>query len=93
MRQNKRTMLGIIFVVMALMAALLISGQKLNSKLAASETEITALQEQTDEENARTKEIEAMQQNMQSSEYKEQIAKDKLGLIKDGEIIFKESDN
>ena len=38
-----------------------------------------------------TEDISEMQEYMQSDEYLEKVAKDKLGLVKDGEIIFKES--
>ena len=37
-------------------------------------------------------EIESMQQYMQSDQYIEDIAKSKLGLAYDNEIIFKEKD-
>ena len=42
-------------------------------------------------EEARTKDIEDMQEYMQSDEYAEKIAKEKIGLVKDNEIIFKEN--
>lgn len=86
-------MLGIIAVVFVLMGVLLIASTKLNAKLASGRDRISSLTEQTQEEQERTEEIEQMQQDMQSDEYKEQVAKDKLGLIHDGEIIFKEQDN
>ena len=50
------------------------------------------LAEQIDDEKARTKEIEAMQDYIQSDEYTEKIAKEKIGLVKENEIIFKEAD-
>ena len=42
-------------------------------------------------EDVRTKDIEDMQEYMQSDEYTEKIAKEKIGLVKDNEIIFKEN--
>ena len=92
MRQNRRTMLGITVVVLVLMAALLVSGQKLNAKIEEGEMRITELTEQTAEEEARTEEITELQEYMKSDEYAEQVAKDKLGLVKDGEIVFRETD-
>lgn len=91
MRQNKATMLGITFVVLCLMVVLLVFGKKLNDRLADGDARISDLVEQTAQENQRTEEIGEMQEYMQSAEYQEQVAKEKLGLVKDGDIIFKES--
>ena len=44
------------------------------------------------EESERAEEIERLQQEMQSDQYIEDIAKSKLGLAYDNEIIFKEKD-
>ncbi len=92
MRQNKRTMIGIILVVFTLMAILLVMSRRLDSRLQAGENQIAVLTEQTKAERQRTEDISQLQKNMQSDEYKEQVAKDKLGLVREGEIIFKESD-
>ena len=43
-------------------------------------------------EKNRTTEIEELEEYMNSDEYIEQVAKEKLGMVKDGEIIFKEAD-
>lgn len=92
MRQNKCTMIGIILVVFTLMAILLVMSRRLDSRLQAGENQIAVLTEQTKAERQRTEDISQLQKNMQSDEYKEQVAKDKLGLVREGEIIFKESD-
>jgi len=92
MRQNKRTMIGIILVVFTLMAILLVMSRRLDSRLQAGENQIAVLTEQTKAERQRTEDISQLQKTMQSDEYKEQVAKDKLGLVREGEIIFKESD-
>ena len=92
MHQNRRTMIGIILVVVTLMTVLLVMSRRVSSTLEAGESQIAVLTEQTRAERQRTEDIGQLQQNMQSDEYKEQVAKDKLGLVRDGEIIFKESD-
>ena len=51
----------------------------------------TQLQEQLDAEAARTEEIEDLQEYMKSDEYMEKIAREKIGLVKENEIIFKEN--
>ena len=89
-RRNKRTILGITAVVCVLMVMLLVRGQSLKEKLAANEIRKQNLQEQIDAEEQRTDEIDKMKDYIQSNEYAEKIAREKLGLVKDGEILFKE---
>ena len=91
-RQNKRTILGITAVVCVLMAVLLVQGSSLRGKLAANENREQELQQQIDAEQQRTEEIEDLQDYMKSDEYAEKTAREKLGLVKDGEILFKEAD-
>ena len=92
MRQNKATMLGITFVVVILMVVLLVFGKKMNTRLADGEARINDLLEQTEQEDQRTEEIREMQEYMQSDEYREQVAKEKLGLVNDDDIVFKETE-
>ena len=92
MRQNKKTMLCIIAVVIALMIALMAGSARLSSRIAEGNTQIEELKKANAAEEKRTEEIRSESEYMQSDAYKEQVAKDKLGLIKDGEIIFRESD-
>ena len=88
-RQSKRTILGITAVVCVLMA---VQGSSLRGKLAANENREQELQQQIDAEQQRTEEIEDLQDYMKSDEYAEKTAREKLGLVKDGEILFKEAD-
>ena len=85
-------MRGIIFVVLILMAVLLVQSSRLDKRIAAADQQISELDSQTKSEEKRTDEIKDLQDYMQSDEYKEQVARDKLGMVKDGEIICKESD-
>ncbi len=90
--RNRYAMRGIIFVVLILMAVLLVQSSRLDKRIAAADQQISELDSQTKSEEKRTDEIKDLQDYMQSDEYKEQVARDKLGMVKDGEIIFKESD-
>ena len=60
-------------------------------KFQTNEIRKAQLEEEITTEEARTKDIEDMQEYMQSDEYAEKIAKEKIGLVKDNEIIFKEN--
>ena len=54
-------------------------------------TRAEALSQQLEEEQARTEEIKELKEYMQTDEYAEQAAREKLGLVKDNEIIFQEA--
>lgn len=91
MRQNKRTIVILIIFVGLMMAITLGASSRQRERLRAGEEQIRSLQQQTEREQARSEEIRKTEEYMQSDAYIEQVAKDKLGLIRDGDIIFKES--
>ena len=66
--------------------------QELKQKQETYAAKEQALQEQIDAENARTQEIEEYRKYTQTKKYVEEVAKDKLGLVKEGEIIYKPKD-
>ena len=88
--QNKAAMLSITLDVCILLAVLLYEGHSLKIKIAANERKTVQLEQQIEEENQRTADIRELQEYMQSDEYLEKTAKEKLGLVKENEIIFKE---
>ena len=89
--QNKAAMLGISSVVCMLLGVLLVEGHSLQNKIQQNEVRYAQLEKQLKEEQARTGEIEELQEYMQSDEYVEKIAKEKIGLVNENEIIFKET--
>lgn len=84
-------MLGISLVICMLLIILLLEGRSLKRRRDANEAKTEQLIQQQEEEKARTGEIEDLQKYMQSDEYTEKIAKEKIGLVKENEIIFKEN--
>ena len=92
MRSTKRTMILMMIIALCLTGVLLVNGKKYNARIEAGKIQKEELEAELEEENARTTEIQELEEYMQSDEYKEQVAKEKLGLVKDGEIIFKESE-
>jgi cell division protein DivIC len=84
--------LAAVFILAALVGMIWFKSANLNKKISAGEKKLNALQEKTRDEKERSKEISELKERMKSDDYKEQIAKDQLGLIRDGEIIFKKSD-
>lgn len=88
---TKSAVVIIAFVALVMLVVMLISGYNLKNKISDNNARAEELQEKIDSENERTNEIEELEEYMQSDEYLEQEAKDKLGFVKDGEIIFKEN--
>lgn len=80
------------FVVAVLLVVLLVLKVSLHAKVENNMNRASVLQDQILEEKNRTIEIEELEEYMNSDGYIEQVAKEKLGMVKDGEIIFKEAD-
>ena len=89
---RRATMIGITFVVLVLFVSMLILTSSLHKKVEADALKKAAIEQQILNEQARTGEIEDLEDYMKSDEYIEQVAKDKLGMVNDGEIIFKQTD-
>ena len=66
---------------------------QLKNKETAYAQQTAELNKQLKEETERTDEINALADYMQSDQYIEDMAKSKLGLAYDNEIIFKEKEN
>ncbi len=90
--QNRFSMFLVTLVVLMIMVVVAVGGMDLRKKVAAHEAEIARLSEEILKEEARTLEIEEFRKYTQTTGYKEEIAKDKLGLVYEGEILFKEED-
>ncbi len=88
--RNKAAMIGISAVVTMLLAVLFVQGQTLQRRIRQNEQKQEQLLAETEKEQERTGQIEDMEEYMQSDEYIEKIAREKIGLVKDNEIIFKE---
>lgn len=85
-----RAVMAITFVAAVLLIVLIVNGISLGRKISENNTRINNINSRIEEEDKRTEEISKLQEYMQSDEYLEQTAKEKLGFVKDGEIIFKE---
>lgn len=87
-RQTLISMATVTFVVLALLLVVSIKGIELREKNASYEQTKQSLQEQIAREELRSQEIEEYGDYVDSQEYKEKIARERLGLIKQDEIIF-----
>ncbi len=69
---------------------LTVRGNALNQQIQQNSLKESALEQQLEDETKRTEEIQELEQYMQSDEYIEKIAREKLGLLKENEILFRE---
>ena len=89
-RQNKMAMLLVTTVVIMMLIVVSVKSMELRSKRAAYTEREEALLLEIEAEQARAEEIEEYEKYTQTKKYVEEIAKNKLGLEYEGEIIFKD---
>lgn len=89
-RQNRTGMLLVTMVVMMMLVVVTVKGMELQDKKEAYALKEAALLQEIAAEEARAEEIEEYGKYTQTKKYVEDIAKDRLGLVYEGEIIFKD---
>ncbi len=85
---NRMGMAAIALVVMVLLIGLLVQSQKLSTQNRQYEARKSELQEQINDEELRAGEIENLHDYVGSTEYIEKVAREKLGLVYEDEILF-----
>lgn len=85
---NRRGMVAIALIVMVLLAGLLVQSQKLSRQNRQYEARKSELQQQISDEELRAGEIENLNDYVTSKEYIEKVAREKLGLVYEDEILF-----
>ena len=84
-------MLMIVLIVCVLMGVIVVKSRSLKQTIQANQNTIETLETQIETENERAEAIEKQGEYMKSDEYIAKIAREKLGLVNDDEIMFKES--
>ena len=87
---NYLGMAGIAVIALVLLGSLMVQSKTLQQRLDYYDSKAVALEKSIDSEKERTKEIEAEKEYMKTDEYVEEAAREKLGLVKDNEIVFQE---
>ena len=90
MNKRKKSLLGIIFTIAIIAMSIysmvtMIEQQKI---LSAKNNELKSVQSQIDEESKTSEELKKQKENVNSDEYIERVAREKLGMVKYGEKIF-----
>lgn len=89
-RQNKMAMLLVTTVVIMMLIVVMVNSVELREKRASYLAREETLMQEIEAEQARTEKIEEYEKYTQTKKYVEEIAKNKLGLVYEGEIIFKD---
>lgn len=88
--QNKFSMFLVSLVVLMLMAIVALRSMELQQKINVKDQEKQRLEEQIASEELRSQEIEEFGKEIQTKGYIEDMAREKLGLVYEDEILFKE---
>ena len=91
--QNRAGIVWASIVVLILVTVVSIKSIGLLQKARELEAKEASLQEQIEYENQRSEEIADFERYTETRKYIEDTAKEKLGLVYPGEIIFKNTDN
>lgn len=90
--QNRLSMALVVLVVTLMTVAVALRSVELSQRLEMlAETE-NNLEQQKLAEEQKAEEIENFRKYTQTKRYVEEVAKDKLGLVYEGEVLFKEED-
>lgn len=88
-RQNRFSMVLVMIAVLMVLVVVSLRSVDLKRKQEYYGAQIEQLERQIEEETQRTAEIEEYEKYTKTRKYVEEVAKDKLGLVYEGEIIFK----
>lgn len=87
--QNKFSMFLVSLVVVMIMVAVAIRSVGLKTKIEEKAAELRQLEQQIAEEEKRALEIEEFAKEVKTKGYIENLAREKLGLVYEDEILFK----
>ena len=91
-RQNRLGMILVSIVVLMLLGVITLNSFELRATSNHYQNQKEELLSKIEDEKLRTDEIADYEKYTQTKKYIEEIAKDKLGLVYDNEIIFKTGD-
>ena len=89
--QNRFSMFLVSLVVVMIMIVVAVKSVDLQQKIDAKATELAELEDKIADEQERTREIEEFAKEVKTKGYIEKVAREKLGLIYEGEILFKKN--
>lgn len=91
-QQNRFSMFLATLVVVLILVLVGVKSIELRDKIDQKRTEAAQLEAQIEAEMQRTLEIEALGKEVQTKGYIEDVAREKLGLVYEDEILFKQDE-
>ena len=91
-RQSRPSVFAITIIVGLLLTVISVDSKSLLEKEKALEERETQLTAELEAEQARTEELDEFEKYTKTKKYAEEMAKKKLGLVHENEIIFKTED-
>lgn len=91
-RQNRFSMFLVSIVVVMILVAVWVRSMELQRKLDTYTAKQEQLEEKIADEEQRRQEIEEFSKYTQTKKYAEEVAKEKLGLVYEDEILFKQEE-
>lgn len=88
---NSLGMAAIGCVALVLLGVTINQSRNLENRLAYYNERVEVLEDSIEQEQARTEEIKDKKEYMQTDEYVEEVARNRLGLVKNNEIVFEEA--
>ncbi len=89
---NKAAIYIVCVLMVALALVIAVNSSSLSVKKADYQAQYDALQEELESETARAEELEEYEKYTQTMKYYEEVAREKLGMVYEDEIIFKDND-
>lgn len=90
--QNRFSMILVTMVVLMITIVVAVKSIELRQKIDDVAAKETSYHEQIAEEEKRAEEIADYAKKVQTTGYKEELARDKYGMVYEGEIVFEEAD-
>lgn len=91
-RQNRFSMFLVSIVVVMILVAVWVRSMELQRKLDTYTVKQEQLEEKIADEEQRQQEIQEFRKYTQTKKYAEEVAKEKLGLVYEDEIIFRQEE-
>lgn len=88
--QNRFAMILVTCIVVILAAVVGFQSLGLKNELSMYQAELDQINEQIESEQQRSIELEELETYTKTKKYQEQIAREKIGFVREGEIVFKE---
>ncbi len=86
---NRLGMYAIALIVLVMLVAFLVQSGSLRAENAAYAAQIDELEEGIQDEEIRAEEIDELGDYLNSDEYIEKLAREKLGLVYEGDVIYR----